>query len=1097
MRTIGLVAIILIAVFITPVYADVTFSTTREWLVADGTDSCLAIVKVTDGPNPVPDIEVLFAVVETELGTFNTSLRTTDASGNAVARFTVKNKSGNATLKASVSYPSGTLSPVEKQYVQKIDHDTPYSLSSYNVVSEMAVGTTAPIMVSYKDRWGNPIDNRNIAENVAFLVSSPAGDARFMNTSAPFNVVVVPVDEKGEAIAWLQASTKTAINTVRVNPEMGTIPDKYFFILGIANGTPVKITQEFDPEGDPGQPLELYADGTSHCAITYTAADEFGNGISNTPVHITTTLPGEEWTINTNSVGQVMLQYGPKTSLGKVTITASAIGNTTAPPTCSREVRFVRQEAKDTQFTAVPASMASRDVEGWEAARLMAKVIDGSGNPVEGETVTFILGTPVYDETPLPPLVTDPPELGADSAVTDSDGFAIVYFNPGGFSRDMTSEFYDDTASGSSIVSATWVNTTSGESVTKNLRISWKNYPYLSIETDVAPKTVNVTGTVDVLVRLKGDGWALRPAPIDVVLCTDRSGTMLKDQPDDRMVHVMVASRAFTRNMFVSPNQDHIGLVSFGQKDMVSLSPEYRFLNGNYTCKVNGTWKFYPGYYLNGYFYDWTKVYGISGGFTPLLGSGDNFTNVYRDGNWDIDPTLVNQSSNYWPYTVNYDINSDHQKYVTAKYPGSPRNYTDYAVLESSLVNDPTDINEAIDMMVPAGGTPLRYAVYKSINEIRDNGRPDAIRAIIVLSDGDYNWFGDPLARGVAKGSPNNTSAVNPPFTLTTLDYVPFGDLTPSEQNLSVYASNHNITIYSIGYATDISATGKATLRILAESTGGTYYDGTTANIGQIYATIAEELKEEAGADTTMDLYYDRIEVNYNITPVNDTYQVLQYIPETYIDSYYSNMSVPDHSPAYPYRIDQSDEYSLTKKLTFDIGTVKLGQTWEAVYTLQVLENGTINVFGPDSKVLFTGTEGPSQILIPKTYITGIQGLEITDINETILDIDVGSSSDAGTGIATFPITRNYTGTMAVREDYYLSIDGGMTWILVGSATLSPEEENEAGEYTVDLKKYTDGVAEVDIKFKVVGTPLDAPPVTPTASAPPPPPVNKPYIKLY
>ncbi len=49
--------------------------------------------------------------------------------------------------------------------------------------------------------------------------------------------------------------------------------------------------------------------------ITYTVIDKFGNGIGNTPVTITTSL-GEDFSRNTNSVGQVILSYGPKDSIG-------------------------------------------------------------------------------------------------------------------------------------------------------------------------------------------------------------------------------------------------------------------------------------------------------------------------------------------------------------------------------------------------------------------------------------------------------------------------------------------------------------------------------------------------------------------------------------------------------------------------------------------------------------------------------------------------------------------------------------------------------------------------------------------------------------
>ncbi len=75
MRAIGLVAIILLLVFILPVCADdaadtITFTTSEEWLVANGADSCQATVQVNNGLDPVPGLEVEFSS-DTEYGTFD------------------------------------------------------------------------------------------------------------------------------------------------------------------------------------------------------------------------------------------------------------------------------------------------------------------------------------------------------------------------------------------------------------------------------------------------------------------------------------------------------------------------------------------------------------------------------------------------------------------------------------------------------------------------------------------------------------------------------------------------------------------------------------------------------------------------------------------------------------------------------------------------------------------------------------------------------------------------------------------------------------------------------------------------------------------
>jgi len=43
----------------------------------------------------------------------------------------------------------------------------------------------------------------------------------------------------------------------------------------------------------------------------------------------------------------------------------------------------------------------------------------------------------------------------------------------------------------------------------------------------------------------------------------------------------------------------------------------------------------------------------------------------------------------------------------------------------------------------------MRSAIYKSIQEINLHKRSNTVKAIVLLSDGDYNYYGDPLARGL------------------------------------------------------------------------------------------------------------------------------------------------------------------------------------------------------------------------------------------------------------------------------------------------------------------------------------------------------------
>lgn len=1074
----------------------VYFNTTKEWLVANNVDNCRVIFQAYNQSYPIPNVDVEFSVLEPNMGSFNPVDQITNVNGSAESIFTVLHKSGNATLKAYYKYKIWDIETVKDiQYIQKIDHDTPFNLTSYNAPGEMSVGAVAPIIMEYSDQWGNKIDNRRYIETVDFYVSSPMEDAGFLNESLLYPVVTIPVDIAGKATAWLQASSSPAINVVRVDPNMGSMPEKYFFVQGIANRTPIQITQMVSPEGYMGLPPKQYADGVSLYAFTYILTDQFGNGVMNTPVRISTSISGEERTVYTNSIGQAMVTYGPKSSIGKITVTATSLANTSV--SCSKEVWFVSQDAESMQFSIVPDSMPSRDVESWVPGELLAKVLDENGNPVEGETVTFTLGDASYEETYT---ITDQPEIGngatnvtaggSVTAISNEDGYAIGYFYPGGFTPNWLDDHYDETASGTCTVTASWTNGVD-KSSTVSLPVSWKNYPYLSIETEVYPTTVNVTDTVDVLVRLKGDGWKLYPKPIDVVLTTDRSGSMLQDEPDDRFVPVMLASKDFTASMTVSLARDHVGLISFGTDGWANLTPTYRYLHGNYYCYSPSGTDHWATRHLDGWYYDWRNVYGIQGsdGHQWSLSTDSSCLWALNDDSWDM--TRAN-NLNYWPFTTtaNYNLNNAHQVYVDTHYPGNNRYYGQYAKTEQTLSADSSQINNSIDSMVPAGGTPMRYAIYQAVNEIKTRGRQSAIRAIILLSDGDYNWYGDPLARGTGSDTCNPTSYG------TSLNYCKFtglGSGINSQQNMSNYAKENNIKIYSIAYGSGLSSAGTTTLRVLAESTGGKYYIASSADIGQIYKDIAGDLKTEAGVNTQMNLNFDTIEVNYEPIVINDTFKVFDYVPSTSIDSYFTNMTRPAHSPSYPYQTDQSGEWNGTKHLSFNIGTIYLQQIWEARYKLRVLQDGSINVFGPDSTVVFNN--GEVSLNIPRTLITGVPGMVTTGVNSSTLDITIDNPATSDEGIVTWTIRRNYTGAFNVKEDYYISGDGGMTWILVGFQSLTKEEANQDGIFSMPRQLLPPG----EVQFKYVGNTLDSPGpviVFPLLRVPPAPPEGKNYIKL-
>jgi hypothetical protein len=469
--------------------------------------------------------------------------------------------------------------------------------------------------------------------------------------------------------------------------------------------------------------------------------------------------------------------------------------------------------------------------------------------------------------------------------------------------------------------------------VVRSIALSYKNYPFLSVYTDVIPKTVQVGGAVDVSVRLKGDGWALQPKPIDVVLCTDRSATMLNNEsisadgilveesPNDRMVDAMNAANAFVGQTL---GQDRIGLVSFGDP---------------------------------------------AGGLALLYDTGDNSIDKYkspyawragRDFSCDVGGKCKDNVGNH--------ESTDDKIYVNAHYSGHGTTGKDYRVsgvmtgsfVESPLTYDKGQITKAINSVVPAGGTPMRHGIYDSVKqiiydpEVVAHKRDGAVRAIILLTDGKWNTGGDP------KGIINT-----PPFTIES--YPELG--TIGTGSVITWAKDNGIKIFTIalvGQGTT-DTPNLVELQAYADETGGKAYVASSGlDLKQIYIDIAGALREEASIDTHVALDFTNVEVNAPVTrPGKDVFDYMYRGPD--ISTYVVAPPPAPQMPAY----DDSAAWLANQQFSFNPGTIKVNQEWRVNFTLITKVEGNIKVLSSKtSKVTFLGTEG--SVDIPDTFITAI-----------------------------------------------------------------------------------------------------------------------------
>jgi len=587
------------------VYPDqnITPASSNIWPVANGVDSSqISVTALNSTSGPISGLSVTYVLNRTDLGSMNPTTVITGSNGIATSSFITSTKSGSVLITANISYKynqSNNNEPyktVSRSVVQNIDHNTPFRL--YKIApdingSEVNVGSTVQIIYQLQDIYGNNIDSRKqpttTNETIKFVIGNAPGPGAVFNGSwngqsyYSTSNVTLAVNATGYIVVNLTTAQSPGVNTVQVIPQ-SSIPDSSVDIRGIAVGVPCSITQSvYENHGatpitiNPSDPPRLPADGVSEYTFMYNVKDKFGNGIVGTPVVVNVSYSGNISKMTDNN-GNAIVYIGPTQIVGLVNI--SAYTTNASVNIQNQSVWFTSTTPVDMELTANPESMPSRDVKPTFTSIISAKVVDDSGNPVAGQTVNFSLPSSsiTYGETYT---INSSPKLESYSDITDSDGQATVLFDPGSFTTYIYDKHYDPTATGHCYVNANWTNPTTHIVENRSVVLSWENYPYLSITTSVNPTIVNVSDTVDVTITLKGDGFALQPPPVDVVLVTDLSGSMGNS---NKLTTAQAALKQFVGS---TNSQIYTGLASFSNSKIepdpntVALYNKQLYKNGS------------------------------------------------------------------------------------------------------------------------------------------------------------------------------------------------------------------------------------------------------------------------------------------------------------------------------------------------------------------------------------------------------------------------------------------------------------------------------------------------------------------------------------
>jgi hypothetical protein len=254
------------------------------------------------------------------------------------------------------------------------------------------------------------------------------------------------------------------------------------------------------------------------------------------------------------------------------------------------------------------------------------------------------------------------------------------------------------------------------------------------------------------------------------------------------------------------------------------------------------------------------------------------------------------------------------------------------------------------------------------------------------------------------------------------------------------YAISKNVRIYTIGFANGLSSQAVRDMNTLAVGTGGFYRNASSGtDLTQVYNEIAGDLKSEAAVNTSMSLDFGVQTITVNdilqngedvFSYVNDSSTSLSTPGSTWINKF--NKTTTNY-PTYPFTVDDTSNWTNNKAITFNVGTIKLNETWETNFRLKVLREGNIQIFGPTSLIRFTDSmDVTNSLTLPNTSISARQ----VATNKTEKTIKLTNLAPSGSISNSIPMgwQTKYDGNSTVTERVYYSYNNG-PWYLFNLQT--------------------------------------------------------------
>jgi hypothetical protein len=390
--------------------------------------------------------------------------------------------------------------------------------------------------------------------------------------------------------------------------------------------------------------------------------------------------------------------------------------------------------------------------------------------------------------------------------------------------------------------------------------------------------------------------------------------------------------------------------------------------------------------------------------------------------------------------------------------PNSWNNYQGYqnrqpdATIDLDFTKDSGTLNTTIDSYSAVGGTNIAAGINAALLEFQKNGQSSHNWSIIIMSD------------GIATMAPINQTSLESYWPMDWNKLGPGGeDQSQTAKTAAIErasgAKAQGIKVYSIGFG---SIADTATLQSIASP--GCYYSADNAtSLSAVYSTIFEKVNDQAGVNTTMTADFENINVTGVTTPGGQVYDYVYHPTESTKIRWQNGITNVSN---------QSADWLADSKLDFNIGTIKVGQYWNATFRLKIKKSGLIDVFGNHSTVSFNG--GTQILNLPQTFITVVPNLTVTEITVKTITLDNLMCTEAGEIKALFPVkwNTNYTGNKTLTEKVYYRIDAG-PWVQFDTKThtYNPLTMEYVDFAQLDVTKLPPG----DFKIQVRATASDAP----------------------